>query len=344
MRKKYFRATLLSVLILSLLVIAGCGDTAKSGDNDGNNENAERTLKITHIGSDDHVLNLTSKKFKEEVEKNTNGRIKVEIYPRMQLGGEADMMEQMKNGSLDMAQITVATLSSRSESFNAWLMPYAVDGLEVAYEMTNSEIGKDILNSLPEGEGVVPLGYSMIPPRHISSPQEITKMSDFKGMKIRISPAQAIGDFYKALGAVPTAMEQQEIYNALQTGVIDGMDSDLESVIVNRFFEISENLNLTRHHHWTMGVLFSEKIWSELSDGDQEIVQEAVDAASTFSYEYTLESENKFKGELEEKGVKIVEFQEMDEIRKVAEQVHEKYSSNPLIAEFIKIAKDNAGE
>lgn len=340
MKKGIFKFMFLTLLVLSFGIFAGCGSDDTSDDNESTNNEVERTLKITHVGSEDHVLNLSSEIFKEEVEKNSEGRIEVELFPAMQLGGESDMMEQMKNGSLDIAPITVATLASRSESFNAWLMPYTFEDLEGAYEMTESDIGEEILNSLSEDEGVIPLDYFMIPPRHISSPEKIETLDDFKGKKIRITPAEAIGDFYEALGAVPTAMEQQEIYNALQTGVIDGMDSDLESVIVNRFFEISENLNLTRHNHWTMGVLFSEKVWDELSEEDRDIVQDAVKEASEFSYEYVLESEDKFKNDLEENGVEIVEFKEMDEIKKIAEEVHEEYSSNPLIEEFMNNAKN----
>lgn len=351
MKRLLLKSISVVMFILLIGIIAGCGssddtsgeveaDNSSNEDQEVSTGEAERTLKITHVGSEDHVLNLSSIKFKEEVEKNSDGRITVDIYPAMQLGGEADMMEQMKNGSLDIAPITVATLSSRSESFNAWLMPYVFDGLEGAYEMTTTDIGQDILHSLSEDEGVMPLDYWMIPPRHISSPHKLETLDDFKGKKIRITPAQAIGDFYEALGAVPTAMEQQEIYNALQTGVMDGMDSDLESVIVNRFFEIAEYLNLTRHHHWTMGVMFSEKTWNELSDEDREIVQNAVKESADFSYEYVLESENKFKDELEEKGVEVVEFKEVDEIKEAAATVHEQYSSNPLIEEFIELAKE----
>src|SRR5690625_993078 len=299
MRNILSKMLLVMVFIFILAVISACGNSNNDGENSNSNSNdndkatsneVEKTLKITHVGSEDHVLNLSSIRFKEEVEEMSEGRIEVEIYPAMQLGGETDMMEQMKNGSLDISLITAATLSSRSESFNAWFMPYLFDDIDSAYEMMNSEIGQEILNSLSADEGVVPLGYSMIPPRHISSPHKIETMNDFKGKKIRITPAQVISDFFEELDVSPTAMEQQEIYNALQSGVMDGMDSDLESVIVNRFYEIADYLNLTRHYIYPMGVLFSEKVWNELSEEDQEIVQNAVEIATEFYHDYVLES------------------------------------------------------
>lgn len=336
-RSKRFLGAIVAIMLLSIM-LAGCGEeegasaAAESKDGGG-----ERVIKVGHVTSDTHILHLSAEKFKEVVEEKSDGKMVVDIYPQQQLGTEADMMEQMKSGSLDMVWSTIANLTTKSNALNAWNMPYLIEGLDDLREMVDTDVAMEILGSLGENEGSHPIGYITIDNRHIFSLKPIKTLEDLKGLKVRIPPGKSTSDFYEAIGASPTPVSMADVYNAFQTGVIDAGDVDIDAVISNRYYEVGKNVTLTGHHDWVIAQLFSQKVWDEMSDEEKAIIEEAAKASTDYSYELTTKMHEEFIEKAKAEGVEFHEFEDMDEIKEIAKEIQEKYSKEePLIKEFIE--------
>ncbi|MFY0543889.1 TRAP transporter substrate-binding protein [Brevibacillus sp. H7] len=293
------------------------------------------TLKLAHITPPTHMWHLAAEKFKEELDKRSGGRMKLEIYPSSQLGTEADMVQQIGAGSVDFGFITAAYLSSRSPSFAAWFTPYAFKDLQAANEARKTEIAKKILGTL-EQQGLVGLDYLFAGQRvMLFKDKEVLKPEDMAGLKLRVTPSPPLQDFYKSTGASTEGLPLPEVYSAVQTGVIDGMDMDLDATITNKYYEVVKYGAVTNHMVWPAVAMVSKVTFDKMPDEDKQIIREAIDAAANFSATTRAGQEEEFKKTLSDKGMKIYEIDPalFDPYKK---QFDEKYGpTDPLIQEFI---------
>ncbi len=335
MKKKF---SLVFAAILSLaLVLSACGQGSQNQASSDKTEGGKTyKFKLAHIAQASHGWNKTSEKFSEELKTRSNGRMTVDLFPAGQLGTEKDEVQQLETGTLDFALLTNAYLSTRSEAFNAWFMPFMFNDLEKASAARNTEPAKKILAELSK-QGIVALDISFIGNRHIlMKGNSITKPEDLKGKKIRIIGSPAIQDFWKAVGAGPTPMPLSEVYIALQTGVIDGIDIDLDALMTEKYYEIAKNLTLTNHMTFAGVIVMSKAKYDALSPEDQKIVTEAIKAAVDWGTKEAIAGESKYLEELKAKGVTVTQLANADAFKAVRDEINAKYSSNPLIKEFIQ--------
>ena len=150
-------------MLLGSVLLAACsgGDEKVSDEADGTtagNNGATYEFKLGHIAPTDHLLNQAAEKLTEELKDRSDGRMTLEIYPGGQLGSDADMVQQLENGSLDFGFITNAYLTSKSDAFSAWFAPYLFDSYEDALEASNTDVSKEILSTLDE-DGLKALDY-----------------------------------------------------------------------------------------------------------------------------------------------------------------------------------------
>ena len=187
---------LLFIMLLILTVImAACSETnpsATSVEDSKASKDDTYLIKVGHAASQDHFAQDSIEKFKEIVEKNSDGKIKVEIYPNGQLGGEREMIEAIQLGNLTMAFPSSAPLVSFSKSMALWDLPYLFKDHETAYKVLDGEVGQEILDSLSD-KGIKGLVYWENGFRHLTNNKRpIESVSDMKGIKIRTleSPMQ----------------------------------------------------------------------------------------------------------------------------------------------------------
>lgn len=336
--KNWKKIGVLMFVVVFIFVIAACGNNG----GDSGNDIETRTLTLGHVTQEGHVLHQANLVLAAEIEERSGGAMTLDIFPAQQLGGEADMMDQVRNGTLDFITPTVATLGARSETFNAWYMPFLLGGIQATHEMMQTDVAQDVLHSLDDSEGIHAIGYFAIDNRHIFSPtRELRTLDDLRGLTVRIPPGPAIRDFYEAVGASPTPVEMQEVYNALQTGVLDAADVDVDAVMSNRYYEVGGYLNRTGHHDWVIPVLFSQMVWDELSDAERTIIIESFEVAMDYSLNRTLELHEQLIEKVQEEGIEIIDFQDMEGIIEIAQQLHEDYAErDPIIAEFIEVARE----
>ncbi|KON88717.1 C4-dicarboxylate ABC transporter substrate-binding protein [Sporosarcina globispora] len=333
--KKLKSIGLLLIVSIMVLATAACSGNVSVKSSSKSEQGASYNFKLAHITPTDHMWHKAAEKFKEELESRSGGRMKLEIYPASQLGTEADMVQQISAGSVDFGFITAAYLSSRAEAFTAWFAPYAFKDLQAANEARDTEIAKKILATMGD-QGIKGLDYLFAGSRvMLFKDKEVLKPEDMKGLKFRVTPSPPLQEFYKSLGASPESLPLPEVYAAIQTGVIDGMDMDLDSAITNKYHEVVEYGAVTNHMVWPAVAMINKASYDKMPEEDQKIIDEAIKAAADYSAETRSAQEEDFKKTLSDEGMNIYEID--DELfQPYIKDFDNKFGpADPLIQEFL---------
>ena len=336
--KKYW---LLLTLTILTIVLAACVESSDSTTGTGSSSNGStegsRTFKIAHVVQESHVWNATAKKFGEELSNLSDGRLNVEIYPASQLGAEADMVQQIETGAIDFGFMTNAYMSSREDSLNGWFMPYLFNNLEEAVALRESEEAKQMLETL-SSQGLLGLDFAFAGNRHVLMKDGFAETpADLKGKKIRIIGSPAMQSYWEKVGAGPVAMPLTEVYTSLQTGVIDGIDIDLDALVTEKYYENAKYLTLTNQMTFPTVIVMSQKIYDELPSEDQEIVKQAMKTAVDWGVEEAIKREASNLETLKAAGVEVLEKIDTAEFQAVTDQVRDDFSNkSEIIKSFIE--------
>ncbi|MDZ5700007.1 TRAP transporter substrate-binding protein [Chelativorans sp. M5D2P16] len=266
----------------------------------------ERTLQLGHLANEENSWHKASLKFGEELEKLTDGRITVEVYPNESLGKEMDLINGMQLGTADMT-ITGESLQNWAPMAALLAVPYAYKSLEHMDEVASGEIGDQIEQQIIERAQIRPIAYFARGPRNLTSNRPITSPDELDGMKLRVPNVPLFVDFWDALGASPTPMAFSEVFTSLQNGTIDGQENPLALIHSANFNEVQSHVNLTEHVRSWIYLTISEMTWNELSDEDKEAVMEAAQRAQDYERELFLQDEERLANTLQEAGMTFVE-------------------------------------
>ncbi len=221
-----------------------------------------------------HIWTKAAEDFGAELAEVSGGEHSVSVFPARQLGNEAEMLQQLQTGALDMAFLTVAEVSNRAPDFGAFYAPFLADDIGHAARIIQSDYARGMLDQLPGTVGVVGLGYGMAGLRQIVSRGDITSAEDLAGKKLRITPFEPILDFYTAIGAAPTPMPLPAVYEALANGQVDAIDMDAELIWVLKYYEHADTIIESNHMMFPMVGLVSAKVWAGLSEEDRANISE----------------------------------------------------------------------
>src|SRR5699024_3807024 len=275
-----------------------------------------------------------AQKFADELNELSDGRMSVELYPGGQLGSDDDMVQQLEAGSLDFGFITNAYLTSKSDAFSAWFAPYIFDSYEEALEASDTDIAKEILSTLDD-QGLTALDYFFSGHRTMMFREKVTNPEGIKGLTLRVTPSPALEDWYRSLGASPESISLPDVYQSAETGIIDGMEMDLDATVTSNFNEVTKYGALTNHMVWPVVMIMNEKLFEGMSEEDQQIVRESMAVASEYATLKRSDQEQEYMDTLTDRGM---EFYEMDEalFEPYTNEFDEKYRAmDPLIDEFI---------
>lgn len=339
--KKYMFMLIMAALAV---VLAACGggedksETSTPASSDGEATSGEsRTFKIAHVVQESHVWNATAIKFGEELEKLSDGRLKVQIFPASQLGAEADMVQQIETGAVDFGFMTNAYMSTREDSLNAWFMPYLFNNLEEAIAMRDSEEAKQMLEAL-KSQGLLGLDFMFAGNRHVLMKDGFAeKPEDLKGKKIRIIGSPAMQSYWEKVGAGPTAMPLSEVYTSLQTGVIDGIDIDLDALVTEKYYENAKYLTLTNQTTFPTVIVMSQAVYDQLPAEDQDIVKQAMKTAVDWGIQEAITREQANLETLKEAGVEVLETVDTAPFQAVSDEVKKEFSEkSEIVKSFIE--------
>lgn len=294
---------LLALLVVTFsLLVFGCGGSGK-GDGD-----KPKSMKVAIGVPESHYEYKAMAKFKEHVEKETNNRIKVEIYPSNQLGNDKEALEAMKIGTVQMNLPSPAVLGNFVKEYNMLSLPFIFPTQEIADKVTDGPWGQALLKKL-EPVGYVGLGYGDFGFRHITNNvRPIEKVEDFKGLKIRTMQNPAHLEVFRALGTNPTPMGFSEVFSALQQGVIDGQENPLKNITSNKLHEVQKYATLDGHvYEWIVFVV-SKKFYDGLTPEDQKIIKDATDIAKAYMRSAVKVDDEEALEVMKKSGVKVNEI------------------------------------
>jgi len=212
-----------------------------------------------------HVWTVEAEAFAADFATRTGGMHSVSVFPAGQLGNDAQMLQQLQTGALDMAFMPIAEITNRIPEFGALYAPYLASDVAAAYELLGSEEARAMLDQLPAKIGVVGVGYTVGGMRQILSRKPVQTIDDLKGLKLRVTPLDPIRDFYVLLGAAPIPLPIGSVYDALANGQIDAIDMDLENTWKQKYYELGETLIVSNHMMFPMIGLVSGVKWRTLS-------------------------------------------------------------------------------
>jgi tripartite ATP-independent transporter DctP family solute receptor len=243
--------------------------------------------------------------FATYVKEKTNGRIDIATFPMGQLGGERSMAEQVQSGTLQMAAVSTAVLQNFVPQAAILDMPFIFPDRKTAYAtLDDPEVQKKIFSYFPKN-GFMAIGWTENEFRDFTNTKRpVRKPSDMKGLRVRVMNSPVYLDTFKQLGAFPVGVPFPEIYNALQTGVIDAQESPILTSVLMKFTEVSKNVTITHHCLSECIIIVSPDYWETLSSEDQQIFRDAARVAIDINRKVNAELHNK----LPEIGISIAEY------------------------------------
>jgi tripartite ATP-independent transporter DctP family solute receptor len=266
--------------------------------------------------------------FKRIVEEGSAGRIKVQLFPSAQLGGVPEQLENVRTGVQEMTLISPGYASQFFQPFDALEMPYLVTDWDEAQRMLNSPAFAKLTEDAAKGIGVRIVGNFPYGFRNIANGKRaVTKLEDFKGLKLRTQSSPVHIAAFRALGASPVAIGWGETYQAVQTGVVDGLENANTVLIANRYPEIAKYVSVTRHLFGMLLVAMNQDLYNRLSPDDRALLLRAMKAGEKINIDRALEIDRNSIATLTKMGAVVNEVPPA-EIARMREAVQSVYRDN----------------
>ena len=320
-KNKWFVFVLLVLFALSV-VASGCGSSAPATKPAETKK--EIMLKAADVQPDDYPTTMALKNMAQLLNERTQGRIKMQVYPAGQLGGEKESIEMTQAGTIALNRVNAAPLVGFSPKMGVFSMPFLFRDADHLWKVLDGQIGKDMLKEL-EKSNLIGLAYYDSGARSFYTKGKAANTpADMKGMKIRVQQSKVFVDTINALGASATPMGFGEVYSALQTGIIDGAENNPPSLYTTKHFEVAKFFSLDEHSMVPEVLFMSKKVWDTLSPEDQKIIAQA--AADSVAYEKKAWKELT-ESSLKELAAKGVTISKVDKtlFQKAVAPVYDKY-------------------
>src|SRR5262245_17400948 len=263
-----------------------------------------------------------------KLEKATNGRISIQMYPQMQLGGEKEMIEQAQVGALQIARISVGALGPVIDELNVFNMPFIFRDETHMRHVIDGPIGDALLEKISTNPAtrLIALGWMDAGTRNVYANKPVTKPADLKGMKVRMMGNPIFVETMNAMGGNGVAMGFNELYSAMQTGVVDGAENNEPTVLAQNHFQVAKIYSLTGHLIIPEMFVFSKVSWDKLSKDDQALIRKFSREAQFEQRKLWDEKTAKATDELKAKGLQFVQADKAA-FYKATAPVREKYGS-----------------
>ncbi len=240
-------------------------------------------IKFSHVVAVDTPKGKGAEYFKKLAEERTKGRVKVEVYPNSSLFKDGEEMEALQLGSVHMLAPSLAKFGPLGvREFEVFDLPYMFDNFEELHKVTEGPVGAALFKKL-ESKGITGLAYWDNGFKVMSANKPIRVPADYKGLKMRIQSSKVLGDEIKALGAIPQVMAFSEVYQALQTGVVDGTENPPSNFFTQKMQEVQKYLALTDHGVIEYAVIVNKKFWDGLPADIRTTLQGAMNDATKYA-------------------------------------------------------------
>src|SRR5436190_9101521 len=240
-------------------------------------------IKFSHVVAVDTPKGKAAEYFKKLADERTKGRVKIEVYPNSQLFKDGEEMEALQLGSVQMLAPSLAKFGPLGvREFEVFDLPYIFDNYAELHKVTEGAVGRNLFKKL-ESKGIVGLAYWDNGFKVMSANKPIRVPADYKGLKMRIQSSKVLGDEMKALGAIPQVMAFSEVYQALQTGVVDGTENPPSNFYTQKMHEVQKYLALTDHGYLGYAVIANKKFWDGLPPDIRTTLEGAMKDATKYA-------------------------------------------------------------
>jgi C4-dicarboxylate-binding protein DctP len=239
-------------------------------------------IKFSHVVATDTPKGQAAERFKELAEKNTKGRVKVEVYPNSQLYKDKEELEALQLGAVQMLAPSLAKFGPLgAKEFEVFDLPYIFPTKAALYSVTEGPIGKGLLQKL-EPKGITGLAFWDNGFKVMSANKPMHTPADFKGLKMRIQASKVLDAQMRALGANPQVLAFSEVYQALQTGVVDGTENPPSNVYTQKMHEVQKHITMSNHGYLGYAVIVNKKFWDGLPADIRTGLEAAMRDATTY--------------------------------------------------------------
>ena len=240
-------------------------------------------IKFSHVVANDTPKWKGALKFKELAEKYTDGKVKVEIYPNSTLYKDKEEIEALQLGSVQMLAPSTAKFAPLGiKEFEALDLPWLFKDDQTYSNAMKGTVGKWLFQKL-EAKGITGLAYWDNGFHMLSANRPLLKPTDFQGLKVRISGSKVADQYFRLLGTIPQIMAFSEVYQALQTGVVDGCENTASNYLTQKFYEVQKDITVSYHAHLQYAVIVNSKFWSGLPPD----IRTQIDKAMADATDYT---------------------------------------------------------
>ena len=242
-------------------------------------------IKFSHVVANDTPKGKGALKFKELAEKYTNGKVKVEVYPNSSLFKDKEEIEALQLGSVHiLAPSTAKFAPLGAKEFEALDLPWLFKDDKQYETVMKGDVGKWLFKKL-ESKGITGLAYWDNGFHMVSSNRPLLNPADFQGLKVRISGSKVADQYFRKLGSIPQILAFSEVYQALQTGVVDGCENTPSNYLSQKFHEVQKHITVSYHAHLQYAVIVNSKYWAALPADLRGQLEKAMNEATDYTNE-----------------------------------------------------------
>jgi tripartite ATP-independent transporter DctP family solute receptor len=298
---------------------------------------AKMVFKASDVQPPGYPTVAATENLGKKLEAATNGRLSIQMFPSMQLGGEKETIEQTQIGAIQMLRVSVGTMGPIVDDINVINMPFLFKNTAHAQRMMDGPIGQELLDKVTASPnaGLVALGWMDSGARSLyNTKKPIKTIEDLKGMKFRVIGNPIFVDMMNALGGNGVAMGYDQVFSALQTGVIDGAENNPPSYVFSNHYTTAKYYALTEHLIIPELLMFSKKAWTTLSSEDQGLLKKFAREAQMEERELWKKYEQQAMEKAKAAGCEITEIADKAPFQNAVKPVWDKYG--PKYQDMIK--------
>jgi C4-dicarboxylate-binding protein DctP len=257
-------------------------------------------VKFSHVVTNDTPKGKGALRFQELAQKYTNGKVKVEVYPNSTLYKDKEELDALASGAVQMLAPSTAKFRPIGvPEFEAMDLPFIFNGEQGYYKTIDGPIGKSLLKML-EAKGITGLAYWDNGFHMVSANRPLLMPADFQGLKVRISGSKIADLYFRRLGALPQIMAFSEVYQALQTGVVDGCENTPSNYWTQKFYEVQKHITVSSHAHLQYALIANAKFWNGLPADVRgqltKAMNEATEYTNSIAKQENVDALDKIKG------------------------------------------------
>ena len=294
-------------------------------------------LKVSDVHPAGYPTVVAVENLGKKLEKATNGRLSVQMFAAMQLGGEKEAIEQAQVGAIQIARVSVGALGPVIDDLNVFNLPFLFRNTAHMQKVIDGPIGQELLDKVTNNRNAALVGLAWMDAGARSlydTKKPIRNIADLKGLKVRVMGNPMFVDMMNALGGNGVAMGYDQVFSALQTGVVDGAENNPPSFVFDNHYQVAKYYTLTEHLIVPEIVVFSRRTWDTLSKDDQDLIRKFSREAQSEERVLWAAYEKEAMGKATAAGIQVFDVADKKPFQDAVKPVWDKYG--PRFADIIK--------